>query len=229
MQPYTDLSVLAHEDESATVSLNFGTWSSVHGDTGTAGASAGLPNYYELDLYTGVTVDVGSLSFRALYIAYTSPSDAFDTVQELDFTVSWDDSESPLIGGVPASPYATVAFEIGSDAADGGDAGAYLELGVAPSHTYGEGVAASGLTLSLPVTLGLSLYEYYEDSSGDNDVFGFFDIGVDASYPLPVDAGFGEVEVTAGLHGLFLGDNASAFNSGDEAELVFLFGISASF
>jgi len=228
-QPYTDLAMLIHEGESVSVSLNFGAWSSLHGDTGTAGASAGLPNYYELDLYTGATVSLGSLEVQALYIAYTSPSDAFDTVEEIAVSAAWDDSESPLLGPVALHPYATIAFEISSSSADGGEAGSYLELGVAPSHTYGDDSFASGVTFSLPMAVGFGLYDYYEDANGDNDFFGFFDIGLDAAVPIPVDAGFGRVEATAGLHALFLGDNASTFNSNDEAELYFRFGISASF
>ena len=115
------------------------------------------------------------------------------------------------------------AFEVGDDAADGVDTGGYLELGVAPGHTYD-----NGLSLSVPLTLGLSLYDYYEVDN-DDDVFGYFDIGLVAEYPLPIDESWGAWTLSAGIHGLFLGDNTESINGGDSAEVIGHVGIALSF
>ena len=55
------------------------------------------------------------------------------------------------------APYATFAFET-AGGADGYDKGAYFELGVEPSAPLED----APVSLSFPVTLGLSLNDYYQ-------------------------------------------------------------------
>ena len=57
-----------------------------------------------------------------------------------------------------------------------GEKGQYLELGARP--TFGQGV-----TLAVPVKVGLSLGDYYEGLRGD-ERFGFFSVGGIATVPL---------------------------------------------
>lgn len=228
-QPYVDVTFNVLRDGDFSLDLNGGLWSSFHGNTDTAEEAAGLPNYYELDLYAGLTATVGRFSVGTTFVAYTSPSGAFDTVEEIDVILGYNDSEAPLLGPVTLSPTVTFAFEVGADAADGSGPGGYVELGLSPGYTFGEGWLASGVTLSAPLTLGLSLYDYYEFDTGDDEAFGFFDAGLEASYLLPLDPSFGNVTLSAGVHFLILGDALEAVNDGDGFEVVFSGGFSIAF
>lgn len=228
IQPYTELgfSLIDHDDWA--VDLFAGTWSSIHSETSTAAANATLSSYYELDLYAGISVGVDAWSFGAQYIAYTSPSSAFSTVHEIDFSIAYDDSESPLLGELSLSPYAAIAIEVGDNAADGGDQGAYLELGIAPSYAFDDQSALKDLTLTFPVTVGLNLGDYYEFNGGD-DTFGFVDIGIEASFPIDLGEGTGDIEAYVGVHSLFMSDDLSTVNSNDDTELIITAGVSLSF
>ena len=108
----------------------------------------------------------------------------FGTVREVAFRFSIDDT--PYLNGAALHPYAMVAFELltqdGTGQADGGEnAGKYLELGVAPSHT------GAKATVAVPLKLGLSLGDYYElrNSRGavvENPRFGFASVaGMDVA------------------------------------------------
>ena len=77
--------------------------------------------------------------------------------------------------------------------------------------------------------VGLSLDDYYQDATGDDDAFGYASIGVRAETALPAPPGFGEWTVSAGLSALFLGDNLETVNNDDGVDLVASVGISLSF
>ena len=64
----------------------------------------------------------------ALFTSYTSPNDAFNTVNELAAVLAYDDSASAF----PLSPKVVLAFELSGQADGGTDQGTYLELGVRP-------------------------------------------------------------------------------------------------
>lgn len=228
VQPELELGFNVISSEAQSVDLLFGAWSSVHSETDTAGDASSLPNYYELDLYAGAAWTYGNVETLLLYSAYTSPSDAFDTVEELALTVSYDDTETPLAGGVALAPYATAVFEISDDATDGEEPGGYLELGVYPSYAFDETSALGGVTLGFPVAVGLSLYDYFE-ANGGNDTFGFMQAGLEASFPIPVPAGYGAWEGYVGAYGLWLSHDLSASNGDDEFEVFFSAGFSFSF
>jgi len=105
----------------------------------------------------------------ATYTAYTSPNDAFPSVKELSFKAS--------AGVRGTNPYALVAFELEGQADGGAVEGRYLELGAAPH------LGLSGLTVAVPVKVGLSLDGYYEGLRGD-ERFGFFSVGGSVTVPL---------------------------------------------
>lgn len=147
-----------------------GTWNSFgpNGGTQTGGL---IEDWYESDLYGGFTLTRGKLSLTTAYTFLISPSDAFQTVQELGFTLAFDDSE--WMKEWALKPYATLAIETGSNGSDGPDLsnGVYLELGIAPGFSFDMG--KTPVTLTFPASVGLSLSDYYQDASGSDDTFGF--------------------------------------------------------
>jgi hypothetical protein len=199
------------------MTVNLGTWHSLHtGSSGSDGATGRV--HYEEDFYATLGLALnGGFSLGTTFTAYTSPNFLFNTVKELSFK---------LAKAHKLSPYGIVAFEL-DGAADGTDdgAGTYLELGVGPSVRLG----GSKATLTVPVKLGVSLKNYYQNSDGDQK-FGFLDIGGLVTFPLSgVPAKYGTWNVHAGADVFVFGDTTKAFNSGDTAKVVGLIGLGLTY
>ena len=181
--PYFDLGLALYSGEGGlkSVGVNFGTWNSLHpGDAGSDGPSGKL--WYESDFYATLGLGFGGgVSLGTTWTSYTSPNNMFSTVKEIAFKVSVDDSGR--LGKASVHPYALLGFEvdvnrIGQGQADGGgNAGKYLEIGVAP------GYSASRASVAVPIKLGLSAGDYYEFCTArcsstspvyDDKTFGYF-------------------------------------------------------
>ena len=180
--------------------------------------------WYEMDLYAGLSLGlVGQWQADVVYTQYMSPNDTFSTVKELALSLAFDDSER--MGALALAPYVMLAIETSGNAA-GLESGAYVELGVEP----GLPLEDSPVSLTFPVTLGLSLSDYYQDALGANDGFGYFDLGILASVPLiRVDESYGSWEISGGIHLLFLGDTLEALNAGDQFQAIGSIGLSIGY
>ena len=136
---------------------------------------------------------------------------------------------------VPAAPTATNAYTAlvpGSLVTAGMRLTVSLANGQAPTTFYPRVGGGAALTIvAVPVTLGCSLSDYYEDQTGgDDNFFGFFDVGVVASSALPfLPARMGPWVGELGLHWLLLGDNNEERNVGDTSEILLSFGLSTTF
>ena len=186
-----------------TAGLNVGTWNAfMTGSSGSDGPQDGA--FYESDLYAGVTLGFGAVSFTPMFTAYTSPNDMFKTVKEISFKAAHASR---------AAPYALVAFEIGGDDSGQADAGAnlgtYLELGIGPSWSVADGKA----TIAIPVKLGLSLKDYYElrvsTTTFEDNKFGYIVGGVLATVPFSD----GKWNLHGGVDFYGLGDTTGAANA----------------
>lgn len=213
------------ETGDTTWTANVGIWNAFD-DGDAAGVSDSFTeNWYEADFYFGLGFEHNKWSGSATYTFYTSPADAFGTVEELIFGFGYDDSED--LGKWALSPSLTLAVET-DESADGLDSGIFLGLGVEPGVSFdSEGFENFGL--SFPAEVGLSLSDYYQDGAGDDETFGYFQVGAVASVDLPISAGYGAWTVSAGVHGLFLGDTPEAVNDGDSSEVFGTVGLSISY
>lgn len=226
VQPAARLTTRLVDDAEFKLDGFVGTWNSFGPNGGTA--TGGLTeDWYESDLYAGFTLTHGKLSLTASYTFLTSPSNAFQEVQELGFTIALDDSE--WMKEWSLKPYATVAIETGSNGSDGPDLdnGTYLELGIAPGFSFD--VGKTPVTMTFPASVGLSLSDYYQDATGSDDAFGFAQIGTKASMPLGEPGRFGAWTLNAGVSVLFLGDHTKAFNGGDGTEVIGTIGLQWNF
>ncbi len=193
MWPYADLGIALSSGDGAvkSVGVNVGLWNSLHtGAAGLDGPSGKL--WYESDFYATFALGFGGgVGFGTTYTAYTSPNNAFATVQEIAFKVS---------AGAVVKPYALLAIELDGQADGGVDQGTYLELGVGPSFS------ASGFTLTIPAKVGLSLGGYYEGLDGDEG-FGFFSVAGNVSKSITdASSRFGSWNVHGGVEYLILGE-----------------------
>ena len=133
--------------------------------------------------------------------------------------------DSTLLGRFTLSPYVRMAIELDGQADGGTGEGIYFELGVEP----GLSLEGTPVSLSFPVTLGLSLSDYYEGTTGNDDVFGYVDLGLVASVPLRVPESYGAWEVSGGIHLLSLGDALTSFNDDDGLQPVGTFGFNIGY
>jgi hypothetical protein len=227
MFPFAEARVDLHTNRAGAtdVALRIGTWNSLNtGAAGSEGPSGKL--WYESRFYSAVDFTFGpGVTIGAGYTAYPSPNNSFSTVKEIGFRVSADERTAPA--GLVLRPHALLAFEFDTGPllgqADGGlNAGTYLELGVAP------GINASNFSVSFPLTVGLSLKDYYE-LAGVDHTFGFLSLAAIAKVPLFRSATYGAWYLRGGVEFQSLGDTPMAFNRGDQSKVIGIIGIGFSY
>ncbi|MFO0856216.1 MAG: hypothetical protein U0640_02525 [Phycisphaerales bacterium] len=224
VQPYAGLTIDGFKGNNWALAFNLGTWNSFH-DKGTGTANDDFSDkWYESDIILGATLTTGKWTLAATYTWLTNPSDILPTVQQIDVTAAYDDTEA--LGAWALHPTATVTFET-DNASDGQDEGKYLQLGIAPGFSRQFG--GNDIAFSFPLTVGLSLGDYYQDAAGEDDTFGYASLGAKAAIPLPVAKDFGAWTLNASVTGLLLGDNTKIFNEDDESELIVSVGLSATY
>jgi hypothetical protein len=227
--PAFDLGLAAYSGDGGlkSVSINFGTWNSLHtGTTGQDGPSGKL--WYESDFYATVGFGFGGgSSFSTTYTAYTSPNSGFTTVKEVMFKFALDDSG--YLGKAAIKPYLAIAQEFDTDIAtgqaDGGaNAGTYMEIGFAP------GYAASKASIAFPIKVGLSLSDYYENPlTGEDSKFGYFSIAGIVTVPLGGATSFGSWNIHGGVEYQALGDTTKFFNGDEGNQVIGSFGLGFSY
>ncbi len=220
-EPFLEGGITLYKGDGALsdASVAAGTWNSLHSDK--IGIEADPEIWYENDFYTSLSLNfTNNVGAGLTYTAYTSPNNLFATVEELALNFSY--------GGM-LSPHATFAFELSDQgSADGGDKkGTYLELGVEYPVPLSEDAPVS---ISVPVTLGLSLSNYYQLANGDgsytDNKFGYLDVGVSVSVPLKgIPSAYGSWDIHGAAKMLFLGDTTKALNDGDNSQPIASFGI----
>ena len=207
------------------VTLTLGTWNSVNTNkTGSRRDGSGPGNWYESDIYAGVSMgtDMG-LSAGATYVAYTSPANAFGTVQEIDLDVAFDDSG--LYGGemddmgFATNPYLLFGFEV-DKTRFGKDEGTYMEAGIEPEVTVMQS-SDYPVTIGMPLTVGISLDNYYlpndnpDGSNPGDDTFGYASAGLGVAVPLSfIPARLGAFSAGVSGRWLALGSNLQRINTG---------------
>ncbi len=209
------------------VDLTFGTWNSAH--SGPTGAGSTRGGWYESDVYATLSAKVlERVAIATSYVAYHSPNGSFATVQEETLSIAFDDAGLLFARGL--QPSVTIAFELAGQT-DGGDGrGIYAEAGIAPAVDL---LAMGDFTtvLSLPVTVGFGVRDYYElPGTTRDDAFGFVDAGLVLTTALAfVPKVAGAWEASLGLHYLALGDTNETRNGGDGDEWIGTFSLRTTF
>src|SRR5688572_625873 len=225
IQPYATLTAAVYDGDSFDINVYGGAWNSFHSKqtlTNDTGPSA----WYESDLFGGVDFLIDKFTIGAIYTLYTYPNGSFESIQEIGVKLAYDDTDVMKGAGVDFAlkPYVGVYFEID----DGnGTEDIYAEVGVGPSFALGN----TGVTISVPVALGLSLDDYYLDSDGGNETFGYGTISLLGSIPLPIPSRYGAWSLTGGVQYIQLfADSAEAVNDGGENyEIIGKVGISFAY
>lgn len=229
VQPWATLGIDIYKTDAFTVTPYVGTWNSFHDRaTGAAQNDQLDDKWYESDIYFGATVVAGKWTVGAQYGWFMAPNDSWTTIQELQFSAAFDDSE--YLGKWALKPAVAVVFETGEGKADGQERGTYLQLGITPGCNVGTREGGDPLLrIDVPVMVGLSLSDYYEGSDGEDETFGYASIGVKVSYAIPCHKKWGSWTVYGSATGVLLGDSTQDFNDDEDTVGILSCGVSMSF
>jgi hypothetical protein len=231
-QPYAELGFKLYEGSETfgTLIASVGTWNSLQGGpVGMKSPDAVEPKaWYESDFYLRVSAKFfENFTGQILYTAYMSPNDLFNTVQEIAFGLSYDDSK--LLGAFALNPSILFAKEVQGQADGGAQKGMYLQLGITPGYTL-DPKGTYPITFTVPFLFGLSVKDYYEFGTGDNPTFGYTNLGLAVSVPLAfIPASFGTWTARASMNWLYLGETLKTVNNGDRNQIIGTFGIAFSY
>ena len=228
-QPYLTLFAKFSDDDAFKVTGYVGTWNSVHSESTLADAGAGPNSWYESDFLAGVDIASGAFTVGFVYTLYTYPNGAFDSIQELGVKLAWDDSEFQEGRlGFALKPYVAAYAETGDR---NGSEDWYGEIGIAPGvYTFNED-GRYPVAISVPLTAGFSLKDYYFDEDGDEEILGYASAAVTASVPLAfIPADYGAWNLTGTFQYLYLNaEGLQAANGGDDYELIGKLGIAFAY
>jgi hypothetical protein len=228
-QPYGEMLINVYKGEGpfSGLSLVGGLWNSIH-QLGTNAQAQELDVLYEQDWYGGLQAQFldNAITTRAFWIAYTSPSDAFKTVQEVDLSAALDDSQ--WLGAFALKPAVLFGTET-ENTLLGTERGQYLEVSAAPGFTVINDDTYP-VTLTLPLKVGLGLDDYYDLSESNEDTFGYGSAGAKISFPLAfIPEEYGAWSASGGVNVLFFGNNTRTLNHEDEVWTVGTWGISMAY
>ena len=219
-QPWATVGVSLVDSDDFTLSGYVGIWNSVHSEQTLSDGQNDL--WYESDIYAGLSAGFGPFTLGAIYTIYTYPGGAFDIIKEVGVTFAYDDTGLGL--PIQFKPYVGAYFETKDS---NGTQDSYLEVGIAPGISE---VGGSPISLTFPIKAGMSIEDYYLDSDGDDTFFGYTQVGVVASLPLPLPAKYGSWSLNAGVHWLHLcADSVQSANDDDEDEILGSVGVSFSY
>lgn len=220
-QPTFAMEVKVYENPDGFIhsfSFTYETFNSIDGGpSGSSGDHSSPEAWNETDQNLGISFGFAeSFTFNAYYSWIISPNNSYDTIEEIDVQIAYDDSSLWAEWGCEdfagLQPVIAFAVELKNQTDGGAVEGSYFEFGIAPSFTLYEDEDFY-FNLTIPMTIGLSLDNYYEDGNGEDHTFGFFDVGLDFALPLNfVPNEIGEWEFTFGVHALFLGEAAEELN-----------------
>ena len=224
-QPSATLGVALGSVGESSFAAKLGVWESIHSKkTGADTSTDVLRPWYESDITLGIEWNRGVWSAGLSYNWYASPSNAFETYEEILLSAAFDDADS--LGVWAFAPSVSLGIETGKGLSDGIDKGVYAQLGIEPSVDWESGLLGT-ITFSFPCSAGLSLKDYYQNSAGDDQTFGFATIAAKASVPIPLPEACGAWTGYAQVTQWFLGSHAAASNEDDQAKTVLTLGVTA--
>lgn len=194
------------------VTAGLGVWLSIHSNETLAASNP--TSVYEADYYPLVSIDfAGGFNLLTIYYFYDSPNEAWDdAVQELNFKLSWDDSE-----WIGLSPWLNVAIETYSTSF-GSRSGTGAQFGIAPTFYESDAFSLNG-----SAEVGLTIDDYYE-GIGDEDTFGYANLGVGVGVPIT-----DTLSSNLGFKYFLFGDDLETVNNGHGGHGVVTASLTAEF
>jgi hypothetical protein len=216
VQPYGEVRFRLLEDLGPLTSLVLaaGTWH----DFRSGGDPHSDPKWwFEANVYARVAATWWNvLSTSAQFIYYDSPNDSFRTSSDITVTAALDDSR--WLGAFALNPSIAFAFQTHGHFVGTADSdGIYMSLGLAPGYTFFKNSTVP-LNVSLPMTFGFSVRDYYTTASGRNDTWGYFQGGPQFTAALKfIPRAFGDWTARAGVQFLQFGRNLKEINGRNDS------------
>jgi hypothetical protein len=201
------------------VSLTFGTGNNFWTKGVIPTDKSDIDDWFESDNFVGLAARLGPNWHGSLtYTAFTSPNGASATAEELAFAARYVGDASDFL---MFDPQMKLAVPV-----DGSD-GAFLQLTAAPD-LGSFSVGKQDVSVSLPLTVGIGIDDYYGDGT---DTTGYFGASLSVSAPLNLPDGYGDWTLGASLDGIYRSDELVAFDpiGEDAGNFVTLATISLSF
>ena len=106
----------------------------------------------------------------------------------------------------------------------------YGEVGIAPGIYTLNKDGKYPVSLSVPITVGLGLKDYYFDNDGHEEFLGYFSAALAASVPLPIPSDYGSWSLTGSVQYLYLNaEGLQTINHGDDYEIIGKVGIAFAY
>ncbi len=194
------------------VTAGLGVWLSIHSEE--TFATSGPESIYEADYYPLVSIDLaGGFNLLTTYYFYDSPNGAWDdAAEELNFRLSYDDSES-----LGLAPWVNLAIETHSTSF-GLSSGSGVQFGVEPTL-----YEADAFSVSASAEIGLAIDDYYE-GIGQEQTFGYANLGVGVGVPIT-----DTWSANAGFKYFIFGDDLELVNNGHGGHGVGVLSLTAEF
>jgi hypothetical protein len=221
-QPHAEIDANLYKEEGAglsSVTLFVGTWNSIQSEkTLSRGGGTGPGNWYESDFYSGVKFSLlDTVEIKPFYYLYMYPNGAFPSIQEMDVAVSLFDAQ--WLGAFALNPSVLMAWEI-QNTALGTKPGTYAEFDINPNFVIYQDDTYP-VNLAIPMQVGMSVGNYYESPSGNDQAFGFYKGGLTFSVPLGfIPEEYGAWSVSAGPAVYVFNSNLKNYNKGNNPWVV---------
>ncbi|MFN3233610.1 MAG: hypothetical protein ACE363_15825 [Alphaproteobacteria bacterium] len=161
--------------------LTFGVWGDINNNT-ISGTGGGIQ---EVDVWAGVSVDVGRFNLGVTFQQWYYAS---DTEGILDLSIAFDDSD---LLPISLSPSLTWHFRIEGNG--GQTKSSIIVLAIAPSFDL---ITSDAFSLNLTIPAGIGLFVDKDFQGGNKSGLGYFYIGGSLSVPLAfISSSFGEWSV----------------------------------
>jgi hypothetical protein len=217
VQPYAEVGFKLLEDVGPLSALTFapGIWNNFqYGDDGRLVEPSDPRFWFESDLYLKLSATWwDTLTTAVTYTYYTSPNDSFTTYADVGLSFGLNDAQ--WLGDFALNPSLLFAFETKGEAlvSENGKKGIYMGLGLAPGYTFFTD-SSTPLNVSLPMTFGFSLKDYYTVDGGQT--FGYFSGGPLFTAQLKfIPPAYGNWALKAGVQLLVLNTNLETVNTGE--------------
>jgi len=219
----------------SNLSVFAGNWNSLQtGDAGLGQTRTGrggvLDNWYEADIYGGLRLKfMQDFQTSLRFNWYTSPSDSFKGIQELDWRLTYNDTafwqEHFGWETFNTSPSLRIAKEIRDS---GGPEQWYFQPSITPSFFVSS--LPVDFTVKFPLVFGFGADgQYREVGTRREHHFGFFQTGVGFSFPtsfIPEEAG--SISISTNFDVIVLSDQDLSFR-GEQVEFVSKMGFAYSY
>lgn len=206
------------------------TFSSFHsGPSGAESATSSSPSsWYETRFTAGLGVKIcNTLTISGGYTFYDSPNNRFTTVEELFVRGDIDDGliwkniiKDPNVRFDGFRPYGLIVWETDGRRNPGVNDGVYAEVGINPGFTFKPNKEFQ-FSVSVPATVGLNIFEYYETPQKGDAPYGFTSVGLRGELPIIwLPKKYGRLTLYAQGNYYHLGQNVIATNSSENDEIV---------